>query len=100
MQNKRRSSKRQMIIAALVLIVLLIAGYYFFFSPTVATKKKSETRKGDQSIAVLRFTNMSNEPGQEYFSDGLADGILNSLAHLANLKVSSRTSSFKFHGKN
>src|SRR5260221_13185590 len=53
----------------------------------------------DEYIAVIPFVNMSNEPGQEYFSDGLADGILNSLAHLKGLKVCARTSSFQFRGK-
>ena len=43
---------------------------------------------------------MSNDPEQEYFSDGMAEEILNSLAHLKDLKVAGRTSSFQFKGKN
>jgi adenylate cyclase len=62
---------------------------------TQATKKNSE-----KSIAVLPFTNMSNDPEQEYFSDGMAEEILNSLSHLKDLKVAGRTSSFQFKGKN
>src|SRR6185503_5986083 len=100
MEEKKRLLNIQTIIAAIGVIVALIAVYFFLFNPTTAANKKNEKRKGDKSIAVLRFTNMSNEPGQEYFSDGLADGILNSLAQLAGLKVSSRTSSFKFQGMN
>ncbi|MEP6584959.1 MAG: adenylate/guanylate cyclase domain-containing protein [Ginsengibacter sp.] len=53
-----------------------------------------------KSIAVLPFVNMSNDPEQEYFSDGIAEEILNSLAHLQDLKVAGRTSSFQFKGKN
>lgn len=53
-----------------------------------------------KSIAVLPFVNMSNDPEQEYFSDGIAEEILNSLSHLNNLKVAGRTSSFQFKGKN
>ncbi len=53
-----------------------------------------------KSIAVLPFINMSNDPEQEYFSDGMAEEILNSLSHLKNLKVAGRTSSFQFKGKN
>lgn len=53
-----------------------------------------------KSIAVLPFINMSNDPEQEYFSDGIAEEILNSLAHLNDLKVAGRTSSFQFKGKN
>ena len=54
----------------------------------------------DKSIAVLPFVNMSNDPEQEYFSEGMAEEILNSLAHLQDLKVAGRTSSFQFKGKN
>jgi pentatricopeptide repeat protein len=53
-----------------------------------------------KSIAVLPFVNMSNDPDQEYFSEGMAEEILNSLVHLADLKVAGRTSSFQFRGKN
>lgn len=52
-----------------------------------------------KSVAVLPFLNMSNDPEQEYFSDGMAEEILNSLSHLKDLKVASRTSSFQFKGK-
>lgn len=52
-----------------------------------------------KSIAVLPFVNMSNDPDQEYFSDGITEEILNSLAHLKDLKVAGRTSSFQFKGK-
>lgn len=52
-----------------------------------------------KSIAVLPFMNLSNDPEQEYFSDGIAEEILNSLAHLKNLKVAGRSSSFQFKGK-
>ena len=53
-----------------------------------------------KSIAVLPFVNMSNDPEQEYFSDGMAEEILSSLAHLKDLKVAGRTSSFQYKGKN
>jgi serine/threonine-protein kinase len=51
------------------------------------------------SIAVLPFANMSRDPDDEYFSDGLAEEIMNTLAHLPGLKVTARTSSFAFRGK-
>ena len=53
-----------------------------------------------KSIAVLPFVNMSNDPEQEYFSDGMAEEIINSLTRLKKLKVAGRTSSFQFKGKN
>ena len=53
-----------------------------------------------RSIAVLPFAILSDDPENEYFADGLAEEILNSLAQVADLKVTGRTSSFAFKGKN
>ena len=52
------------------------------------------------SIAVLAFADMSPQHDQEYFADGLAEEILNALAHVEGLRVPGRTSSFWFKGKN
>jgi serine/threonine-protein kinase len=52
------------------------------------------------SIAVLPFVNMSADQENEYFSDGLAEEIINALAHIPGLKVIARTSAFAFKGKN
>jgi len=52
------------------------------------------------SIAVLPFVNMSSEPENEYFCDGLAEELLNALTRIKDLKVAPRTSSFSFKGKN
>lgn len=52
-----------------------------------------------KSIAVLPFVNLSNDPEQEYFSDGITEDILNSLSKLNDLKVAGRSSSFQFKGK-
>jgi TolB-like protein len=54
----------------------------------------------DLSVAVLPFVNMSSDPEQEYFSDGLAEEILNALAKVPQLRVIGRTSSFQFKGRN
>ena len=51
------------------------------------------------SIAVLPFVNMSNDPEQEYFSDGMTEELLNALARVKALKVAARTSAFSFKGK-
>ncbi len=53
----------------------------------------------DTSIAVLPFVNMSDDPSNEYFSDGMAEEILNLLAKIPSLKVIGRTSSFAFKDK-
>jgi TolB-like protein len=51
------------------------------------------------SIAVLPFTNMSGDKEQDYFSDGLSEELLNSLARINELQVAARTSSFYFKGE-
>ncbi len=50
------------------------------------------------SIAVLPFQNLSAEPDNDYFSDGLSEDLVNALSHLPGLKVASRTSAFRFRG--
>jgi len=54
----------------------------------------------EKSIAVLAFTNMSNDPEQEYFSDGISEELLNVLAKIPGLRVAARTSSFQFKDEN
>jgi serine/threonine-protein kinase len=51
------------------------------------------------SVAVLPFVNMSGDPKQEYFSDGVSEELLNALSRLNDLQVMARTSSFSFKGK-
>lgn len=71
-------------------------------TPSSATIASEETvnAKYQQSIAVLPFVNMSPDPDQEYFADGLSEEILNLLAKIPELKVIGRTSSFSYKGKN
>ena len=52
-----------------------------------------------KSIAVLAFANLSEDKGNEYFSDGISEELLNVLAKIPGLKVSARTSAFFFKGK-
>jgi len=59
-----------------------------------------ENTESEASIAVLPFVNMSSDPEQAYFSDGISEEILNVLTRIPNLKVAARTSSFQFKGQN
>jgi TolB-like protein len=54
----------------------------------------------EKSVAVLPFVDMSQKKDQEYFSDGLSEELIDTLAHSVDLKVIARTSSFQFKGKN
>ncbi|MEO8460214.1 MAG: hypothetical protein ABI451_06780 [Dokdonella sp.] len=94
-----RGSKRIYAIAAVLAVLAL--GWYFYGQPSF--------RKGDSatptaasdphSIAVLPFQNMSGDPKQEYFSDGMTEELLDVLAKVPQLKVVARTSVFAFKGK-
>jgi TolB-like protein len=53
----------------------------------------------EKSIAVLPFENLSADPAQEYFSDGISEDLLNLLAQIPELRVISRSSAFSFKGK-
>ena len=61
---------------------------------------KSKQKTANNTIAVLPFVNFSDNKENEYFSDGMTEEIINALAKIKNLKVTSRTSSFFFKGKN
>ena len=69
-------------------------------SPSKGVEEKARPSVPSNSIAVLPFTDMSPDKDQDYFADGIAEEILNSLARIKDLEVRGRTSSFYFKGKN
>jgi len=99
----------------IILVVLAFALAYFAFDkfvldPTRDAELVEETTQkvrsdvlvesyGDKSIAVLPFVNMSDDAGNEYFSDGISEELLNLLAKIPELRVISRSSAFSFKGK-
>ena len=94
-------------IALLAAIVLVGGALVWRFAPapqaapgTSASAPAAEPAIPKQSIAVLPFADLSPEHDQEYFSDGMAEELLNALAKVKGLKVAGRTSAFSFKGKN
>jgi len=99
----------------LIIVVLALAvGYFavdkFVLEPTrdaeqaaaVAAQARSNAlveSYGANSIAVLPFENMSKDPDNDFFSDGIAEELLNLLSRIPKLRVISRSSSFSFKGK-
>ena len=70
------------------------------FNPKAKPAAASAPAKvDDKSVAVLAFANLSDDKANEYFSDGISEELLNVLAKIPDLKVSARTSSFYFKGK-
>ena len=63
-----------------------------------ASASIEDTNPDEKSIAVLPFINMSSDPEQEYFSDGITEEVLNLLAKTPELKVTSRSSVFSLKG--
>ena len=95
-----------------IIAVLIVALGYFAFDKFVPLASRDtalvqptseaageQTESLDKSIAVLPFVNMSDDASNEYFSDGISEEILNSLAKVKDLKVAGRTSSFSFKGR-
>ena len=99
----------------IIIILLALALAYFAFDkfvldPVEDAELVEETAQqvrsdvlvesyGDKSIAVLPFINMSDDAGNEYFSDGISEELLNLLAKIPELRVIARTSSFAYKGK-
>jgi serine/threonine protein kinase len=70
------------------------------FRDALTTRASPAAADAPKSIAVLPFANMSAERENEYFSDGIAEEIINALTQLPELRVAARTSAFSFKGKN
>jgi len=101
-----RRIDRIVIVLLVIAVVFLVAQNHVFDNDQSADPITPETdiarqnEQGFDSIGVLPFTNMSNDPDQDYFSDGISEELLNALAKLKNLQVAARTSSFAFKGQN
>jgi adenylate cyclase len=110
-EGARHSARR---LDRFILVLLALALGYFAFDKFVldpardlekieAARRQGQVEAavesyGENSIAVLPFVNLSSDPEQEYFSDGITEELLNLLARLPNLRVISRTSAFSFKG--
>ena len=87
--------KSTLLISAIILFIVLSAAYFIFFNKqTVPAAVHSATPA--KSIAVLPFVNMSNDPEQEYFSDGITEDIITQVSKISDLKVISRTAVMQY----
>jgi TolB-like protein/Tfp pilus assembly protein PilF len=77
-------------VGALLVIALSIGGYFFF---------RGKRERAIESVAVLPFENKSGNADSEYLSDGLAESLIYRLSQLSNLKVTPRSSAFRYKGK-
>ena len=86
----RESNKTKIIVPTVIALVLLVLAY--FLIPTLSKPKE----QFEKSVAVLPFANLSNDPEQEYFSDGIVEAILDHLFKIGELKVTSGTSTKRY----
>jgi TolB-like protein/DNA-binding winged helix-turn-helix (wHTH) protein/Flp pilus assembly protein TadD len=84
------------VLPALAIVAAAVAGQHF----RAARNRANAPSLKNTSIAVLPFSDMSVAKDQEYFSDGLAEQLINDLAKISGLKVVGRSSAFQFKGKN
>jgi TolB-like protein/DNA-binding winged helix-turn-helix (wHTH) protein len=90
------AEKLPRVAAFLALAILLAAAGYLWFLESRRGNPASKT----PSIAVLPFADLSPDKNQEYFSDGLAEELINTLAKIPEVRVVARSSAFQFKGKN
>ena len=111
-QPARASAQRAFDRVVMVILALAVGFFAFdkFVLDPARDAEKFETAReegrteavikayGDKSIAVIPFVNLSSDPEQEFFADGVAEEVLNLLARIPELRVISRSSSFTFRG--
>lgn len=74
---------------------LTVAALYFWIS---GRTKSADHNVTVRSIAVLPLKNLSSDPAQEYFADGMTEALINELAKIGALRVISRTSTMQYKG--
>lgn len=102
-RSPKLASHRKTIISISVIIALLmivaIVRYFYPLNQSAVSQEELLGNPDDLSIAVLPFVNMSSDPDQEYFSDGITEEIITHLAKIGDLSVISRTSVFQYKNK-
>jgi len=94
--------QRALIGATVLLILALVIGSVIFLRHTASrpgTTTSSASQPNTRSIAVLPFENLSHDPDNAYFADGIQEEILSRLSRIADLKVISRTSTQRYKSK-
>jgi len=102
-RRRRRGKNNRMAAAALLLAVIVaVIGWWVLEGTHIrheAPQQKVAMQRGERSIAVLPFDNLSNDPEQEYFSDGMTEDLITDLSRLTGFFVIARNTSFAYKGK-
>ena len=99
---KKRSALMPLAAALAALLILIGGGAWWFLSANraVAVASRAPAEAARLSIVVLPFTNLSNDPAQDYFADGVTENLTTELSRLHNSFVIARNTAFTFKGKN
>jgi len=105
--GEKRKTKRWIALAAAIIVLIGVGGLAGWYLYIEQTKRKEPTSMGKMvyplpdkpSIAVLPFENLSGDPEQEYFSDGITEDIITDLSKISGLFVIARHSVFTYKGK-
>jgi adenylate cyclase len=115
--KRRRATRRQILTAMSVAVALAVTGLvawefhkgavrdllkiaYANRAPEVAGLAAPNRLAGRTSVAVLPFKNLSDDPGQNYFSDGIAEDVITALGRFSTLLVVAKSASFQFRDRN
>ena len=102
--ERKKRSMLAPLVAAIVALVVVAGGTWYFLpgnrpTPVVATAP-APAEAARLSIVVLPFTNLSNDPSQDYFADGITENLTTDLSRIRNSFVIARNTAFSFKGKN
>jgi adenylate cyclase len=104
-QRETSSKKSKLVVAIIVIVLVVIGGTYYWFKERVPREEPASTERmafplpDKPSIAVLPFTNMSGDPAQDYFADGITEDLTTDLSRISGLFVVARNSSFAYKGR-
>jgi adenylate cyclase len=105
--TKSAAAKQRSIIALLgggvVALIVIVGGSWYFLganrSGTVTSTAPARPEAAHQSVVVLPFTNLSGDPSQDYFADGITENLTSELSRIRNTFVIARNTAFTFKGK-
>jgi adenylate cyclase len=104
-QGKLSPKKPKLMVLIIVVAIVVIGGFAYWFNPQVPQEEPASVERmafplpDKPSIAVLPFTNISNDVEQEYFADGMTEDLITDISKVPGLFVIARNSVFTYKGK-